>query len=121
MAYCSLDNCKKFHISSVWIKLLSEEFWMQGDKEREKGLPISFLCDRNNVDIPSSQIGFLKGFILPSYDCLIEMFPSLKFAIDNAEDNLKKWTQFQKEKRLTGWTPEKNKKKDKEEKGSDNK
>ena len=45
----------------------------------------------------------------------------LKFAIDNAEDNLKKWTQFQKEKRLTGWTPEKNKKKDKEEKGSDNK
>ena len=114
-------NCKKFHISSVWIKLLSEEFWMQGDKEREKGLPISFLCDRNNVDIPSSQIGFLKGFILPSYDCLIEMFPSLKFAIDNAEDNLKKWTQFQKEKRLTGWTPEKNKKKDKEEKGSDNK
>ena len=114
-------NCKKFHISSVWIKLLSEEFWMQGDKEKEKGLPISFLCDRNNIDIPSSQIGFLKGFILPSFNCLIDMFPSLQFTIDNAEDNLKQWAQYQKEKRLTGWTPEKDKKKVKEEKGSNKK
>ena len=105
-------NCKDFSISIVWIELLSEEFWMQGDKEREQGLPVSFLCDRNNVDIPSSQIGFLKGFILSSFDCLVDMFPSLQFTIDNAEKNIKQWTQFQSEKRLRGWTPEKNKKKE---------
>ena len=105
-------NCKDFSISIVWIKLLSEEFWMQGDKEREQGLPVSFLCDRNNVDIPSSQIGFLKGFILSSFDCLVDMFPSLQFTIDNAEKNIKQWTKYQSEKRLLGWTPEKNKKKE---------
>ena len=109
-------NCKNFKISIKWIKLLSEEFWMQGDKEREKGLPISFLCDRNNIDTPTSQIGFLKGFIVTSYTCLVEMFPTLKFTVDNAENNIKQWKQLQKEKRLLGWTPEKKKKKEKDEK-----
>ena len=103
-------NCKKFHISVVWIKLLCEEFWEQGDKEREKGLPISFMCDRNNIDVPASQIGFLKGFILSSFECLVEMFPKLQFTIDNAEGNIKQWTKFQSEKKLLGWSPEKDKK-----------
>ena len=108
-------NCKKFEISIQWIKLLCEEFWEQGDKEREKGLPISFMCDRNNYDVPSSQIGFLKGFILSSFDCLVEMFPKLHFTIDNAENNIKRWTVFQSQKNLLGWSPEKNKKKENEE------
>ena len=93
-------NCKKFEISFSWVKLLCEEFWDQGDKEKEKGLPISFMCDRNNVDIPTSQIGFIKGFILPSFDALVEMFPKLKFTTENAENNVKQWTKFQSEKRL---------------------
>ena len=108
-------NTKKFSISIKWIKVLTEEFWMQGDKEKEKGLPISFLCDRNNFDVPTSQIGFLKGFIVTSFSCLVDMFPSLKFTVDNAEDNIKQWIKFQKEKRLLGWTPEKDRKNRKEE------
>ena len=39
-----------------------------GDKEKAKGLPISFMCDRNNIDVPASQVGFLRGFILSSFD-----------------------------------------------------
>ena len=108
-------NCKKFNICIIWIQLLCEEFWLQGDKEKEKGLSISFMCDRNKIDVPSSQIGFLKGFILSSFDCLVAMFPKLKFTIDNAEDNIKHWTKYQNEKRLLGWTPEKNKKKENKE------
>ena len=91
-------NCKNFKISIKWIKVLKEEFWMQGDKEREKGLPISFLCDRNNYDVPTSQIGFLKGFILTSYSCLVDMFPSLKFTFENTEENIKQWKNFRKKK-----------------------
>ena len=108
-------NCKKFHISVQWIRILCEEFWDQGDKEREKGLPISFMCDRNNYDVPSSQIGFLKGFILSSFDSLVEMFPKLQFTIDNAENNIKQWTKFQREKKLLGWSPEKDKNKENDE------
>ena len=101
-------NCKKFDISVIWIQLLCEEFWAQGDQERERGLPISFMCDRNNIDVPASQIGFLRGFILSSFDTLVEMFPKLQFTIDNAENNIKQWTKFQNEKKLLGWDDNKN-------------
>ena len=101
-------NCKKFDISVIWIQLLCEEFWAQGDQERERGLPISFMCDRNNIDVPASQIGFLRGFILSSFDTLVEMFPKLQFTIDNAENNIKRWTKFQSEKKLLGWDDNKN-------------
>jgi hypothetical protein len=117
-------NCKKFEISLIWVKILCEEFWQQGDKEKAKGLPISFMCDRNNIDVPGSQVGFLRGFILSSFDCLVSMFPKLKFTIENAEDNIKRWKKLQDEKRLLGWTPEKEKKnedKNEEEKNNDEK
>ena len=100
-------NCKKFEISLQWVKLLSMEFWDQGDKERERGLPISFLCDRNKVDIPSSQIGFLKGFIVSSFDCLVSIFPKLKYTMDNAQNNIDEWKRLNEAKRKRGWTPQK--------------
>ena len=108
-------NCKKFEISIIWIKILCEEFWMQGDKEKAKGLPISFMCDRTKIDVPGSQVGFLRGFILSSFDCLVAMFPKLKYNIENAENNIKNWKKMQDEKRLLGWTPKKEKEKKEEE------
>ena len=48
-------NTKLFNISLKWVELLSEEFWRQGDLEKEKNLPVSFLCDREKVNIPQSQ------------------------------------------------------------------
>ena len=107
-------NCKKFNISLQWVKLLSMEFWDQGDKEKEKGLPVSFLCDRNKVDIPSSQIGFIKGFIASSFDCLVSIFPKLKYTMDNAQDNIDEWKKLKEAKRLRGWTPQKEKEKENE-------
>ena len=114
-------NCKKFEISQQWIKLLCEEFWKQGDKEKAKRLPISFMCDRDNIDVPASQVGFLKGFILSSFDCLVSMFPKLNYTIENAENNIKRWKKLQDEKRLLGWTPEKEKKDNDNENNNDKK
>jgi len=42
-----------------WTMQLLEEFFRQGDKERELGLPFSPLCDRNNTLVAESQIGFI--------------------------------------------------------------
>lgn len=105
-------NTKKFEISIQWVELLSEEFWLQGDSEREKKLSISFLCDRNNIDIPPGQVGFLKAFILSTFDILVTMFPSLAYTMENAHNNIKQWQSLADKKRKRGWTPE-NKDKDK--------
>ena len=102
-------NTKLFNISLKWVELLSEEFWLQGDKEKSMNLPVSFLCDRDSYNIPQSQVGFIKGFIIPTFDCLVDIFPSLKFTMDNAKTNLKRWEKLVSKGRLKGWTPEKNK------------
>ena len=98
-------NTKAFNISLKWVELLSEEFWLQGDKEKASGLPISFLCDRTKYDIPSSQVGFIKGFVITTYDCLVTMFPTLQYTVDIAENNVKEWKKLIEQKRLKGWTP----------------
>ena len=106
-------NCKKFEISIKWIEVLCEEFWRQGDMEKSKGIDVSFLCDRDKIDVPASQIGFLRGFILTTFDCLTMMFPIMKYTIENTENNIKTWQEYSAQKRVTGWTPEKKTKNEK--------
>ena len=60
--------------------------------------------------MPQSQKGFITGFIIPTFESLVEIFPSLKFTIDNAKNNLNEWQKLMDEGRTTGWTPKKNKK-----------
>ena len=102
-------NTKIFDISLKWVQLLSEEFWLQGDKEKSMNLPVSFLCDRDTYDVPKSQVGFIKGFIIPTFECLVNVFPTLQYSLDNAKINLKRWQKLVNKKRLKGWTPEKTK------------
>ena len=49
-----------------------EEFFKQGDKEREMGLDISPLCDRNTTQVPQSQIGFIDYIVVPLFNTVIE-------------------------------------------------
>ena len=100
-------NTKKFDISLRWVELLSKEFWLQGDKEKKMNLNISFLCDRSTTNVPKSQVGFIGGFILPTYNYLVIMFPTLSYTVENAKDNLNRWEKLADEGRKKGWTPEK--------------
>ena len=102
-------NTRLFNISIKWVELLSEEFWLQGDLEKKLNLPVSFLCDREKVNIPQSQKGFISGFVIPAFDCLVSIFPTLRFTLDNANDNLKEWQKLLNDGRLRGWTPPKKK------------
>ena len=102
-------NTKKFSISLKWVELLSNEFWLQGDKERKMNLSISFLCDRDTTNVPKSQVGFIGGFIIPTYNFLVIMFPSLSYTVENAQNNLNRWQKLADEGRKRGWTPEKKK------------
>ena len=98
-------NTKLFKISLQWVELLSNEFWIQGDKEKELNLPVSFLCERIGCNVPSSQVGFIKGFILPTFEVLIMMFPTLSYTVENAKINIGEWQKLVEQKRMNGWTP----------------
>uniref|UniRef100_A0A146LI32 Calcium/calmodulin-dependent 3',5'-cyclic nucleotide phosphodiesterase 1C n=2 Tax=Lygus hesperus TaxID=30085 RepID=A0A146LI32_LYGHE len=64
---CDISHpAKKWQLHYRWTTSLLEEFFRQGDKERELGLPFSPLCDRNNIMIAESQIGFIDFIVDPS-------------------------------------------------------
>lgn len=109
-------NTKLFNISLKWVQLLSEEFWLQGDKEKSMGLSVSFLCDRKDVNVPLSQVNFIKGFILPTFEILVTFFPSLSYTTENANNNINEWQKLVDAKRMKGWTPRNKKEKEKSDK-----
>lgn len=58
-----------------WVEHVTNEFFAQGDKEKELGLPISPMCDRSTTNIPTMQMGFIDFIIAPFYCTLFKLFP----------------------------------------------
>nr|XP_020494274.1 calcium/calmodulin-dependent 3',5'-cyclic nucleotide phosphodiesterase 1A-like isoform X2 [Labrus bergylta] len=64
---------KRWALHHSWTSSLLEEFFRQGDKEAELGLPFSPLCDRNSTMVAQSQIGFIDFIVEPTFTVLTEM------------------------------------------------
>jgi pterin-4a-carbinolamine dehydratase len=79
---------KPIDIYREWVNRVFMEFFDQGDKERQQGLKISYLCDRHTVNVIDSQIGFIDGIVFPLYDILCLAFPNMKM-INNLINNNK--------------------------------
>ena len=76
---------KAFDVYIKWAKLVVEEFYDQGDKE--KNLGIKWTCDRNKVTIYKNQLGFIDFIKLPFFSLVAKAFPKLDFLIDNLNSN----------------------------------
>ena len=48
---------KAWDLHKEWTARCMEEFFNQGDREKEMGLDVSPLCDRNTTQTPQSQLG----------------------------------------------------------------
>ena len=76
---------KKFDIYFNWAKLIVEEFYSQGDKEKKLGLKCS--CDRTKVTIYKNQLGFIDFVELPFFGLVSKAFPKLDYLLVNLNDN----------------------------------
>ncbi|XP_055710282.1 dual specificity calcium/calmodulin-dependent 3',5'-cyclic nucleotide phosphodiesterase 1-like isoform X2 [Phlebotomus papatasi] len=71
---CDISHpAKKWNIHHRWTMLLLEEFFRQGDLERELGLDFSPLCDRKTTLVAESQIGFIEFIVEPSMAVCADM------------------------------------------------
>ncbi|XP_013397705.1 calcium/calmodulin-dependent 3',5'-cyclic nucleotide phosphodiesterase 1A isoform X4 [Lingula anatina] len=64
---------KDWTLHHRWTMLLLEEFFQQGDREKQLGLPCSPLCDRENTLVAESQIGFINIIVDPSFTVMGDM------------------------------------------------
>nr|XP_028603936.1 calcium/calmodulin-dependent 3',5'-cyclic nucleotide phosphodiesterase 1A isoform X1 [Podarcis muralis] len=64
-----------------WTMALMEEFFRQGDKEAELGLPFSPLCDRKSTMVAQSQIGFIDFIVKPTFALLTDSMEKIVFPL----------------------------------------
>jgi hypothetical protein len=57
------NPCRTWNISRLWSYRACEEFYRQGDRERELNLPVTNLCDRNGISVAKVQ----SLYPLPTY------------------------------------------------------
>ena len=67
---------KPLNLYKKWVDGIMEEFYQQGDKERDLGLDISPMCDRYNSTVEKSQVGFscsdlqlLRPSVVQTFSC----------------------------------------------------
>ncbi|CAD8096531.1 unnamed protein product [Paramecium primaurelia] len=76
-----------------WTFRVLGEFWQQGDKEKDLGLPITMLCDRRTTNVAKSQIGFIDFMVLPYYNTLQQILPQLAEFMEQISENKRFWAE----------------------------
>ncbi|TGZ46924.1 Phosphodiesterase [Temnothorax longispinosus] len=71
-----------------WVSLLMEEFFLQGDREREQNMDISPMCDRHSATIEKSQVGFIDYIVHPLWETWADLVhPDAQDILDTLEEN----------------------------------
>ena len=88
---------RDFKVGQVWVDLLFDEFFHQGDLQSEQGLPLSMLCDRNPdvTNIPKGQIGFISFGPLQLFKTLTLIVPKTEFIVKALLENQTQWANIQ--------------------------
>nr|CAD7435115.1 unnamed protein product [Timema monikensis] len=90
LVHCAdLSNpTKPLTLYKRWVELLMEEFFQQGDKEREQNLDISPMCDRHSATIEKSQVGFIDYIVHPLWETWADLVhPDAQDILDTLEEN----------------------------------
>jgi len=90
MVHCAdLSNpTKPLELYRHWVDLIMEEFFRQGDLERESNMDISPMCDRHNATIEKSQVGFIDYIVHPLWETWADLVhPDAQEILDTLEDN----------------------------------
>lgn len=94
---------KSSALHQKWTGLICEEFFNQGDREKQLNIPVSMYCDREKTDLPKSQIGFIKNIVLPIYESIYLGLGSIeinKNCLEQLQENIKMWENSSFNKRV---------------------
>ncbi|XP_058862967.1 cAMP-specific 3',5'-cyclic phosphodiesterase 4A isoform X2 [Acipenser ruthenus] len=90
MVHCAdLSNpTKPLELYRQWTDRIMEEFFRQGDKERERGMEISPMCDKHTASVEKSQVGFIDYIVHPLWETWGDLVhPDAQDILDTLEDN----------------------------------
>lgn len=88
------NPCRHWLVSHAWAMVVLEEFFAQGDQEKLLGVPVQFLNDRDKLNRPNSQIGFIEFVIAPFFAAQVRLWPKLHEFGDQLGSNLTRWEEM---------------------------
>ncbi|XP_025719059.1 3',5'-cyclic-AMP phosphodiesterase 4A isoform X1 [Callorhinus ursinus] len=90
MVHCAdLSNpTKPLGLYRQWTDRIMAEFFQQGDRERERGMEISPMCDKHTASVEKSQVGFIDYIVHPLWETWADLVhPDAQEILDTLEDN----------------------------------
>ncbi|KAJ3146562.1 cAMP-specific 3',5'-cyclic phosphodiesterase 4A [Irineochytrium annulatum] len=82
---------KEWPLYERWCRLVIEEFTRQGDMEKRLSIPVSPYMDRDSLNVPSSQIGFIDYVILPLFEAYDKYAP-ISHVMEHLKRNRDHWS-----------------------------
>jgi hypothetical protein len=80
---------KTSEVMMQWGRWINEEFFVQGEMEKEQGLPPSFSFTRETASIVVNQKFFVEVLALPLFLPMAEVWPGLQELLDMIRENLR--------------------------------
>ncbi|XP_026854104.2 cAMP-specific 3',5'-cyclic phosphodiesterase 4B isoform X2 [Electrophorus electricus] len=90
MVHCAdLSNpTKPLDLYRQWTDRIMDEFFHQGDRERDRGMEISPMCDKHTASVEKSQVGFIDYIVHPLWETWADLVhPDAQDILDNLEEN----------------------------------
>jgi 3',5'-cyclic-nucleotide phosphodiesterase len=87
-----ISNCgRPEQLYLRWATKIAEEFFLQGDRERNLGNPVSPFMDRYVPSMAKGQIAFMNYIVIPLFESISEYLPEMHFSVDHCEQNKNYW------------------------------
>ena len=84
---------KPFALSKTWGMMVTEEFFQQGEREKERGLSVLPMFDRSqNQELAKGQLGFIQFVAEPFFRTVVSgLFKGMQWCVDNIASNTRAW------------------------------
>lgn len=101
------NPAKPWELSKKWSDLVIEEFFLQGDREKKEGLPVSMNCDRDITFQDELSLNFTDFIVAPFFFSLNRLMPKLNYICRILGDNRDKWNLILMKRLDSGNDPDK--------------
>ncbi|KAF5404727.1 hypothetical protein PHET_01657 [Paragonimus heterotremus] len=90
---CDISNeVRPPSVADPWLDCLLDEFFYQANAERRADLPVASHMDPEKVTRSNSQLGFLRGLLIPLLEDVSKLFPQLQILVDAATERVTYYT-----------------------------
>ena len=85
------NPCRPFHIAKYWSYMVVDEFFAQGDREKDLCLPLSPFHDRETIHVTKTQMSFIRFVVQPLFSSLCVLLPKNASLLTTLDRNHCMW------------------------------